>query len=71
MTAGDANYDGRLTIADVTFTIARIFSGGPPPNCTDAADANGDGNISIGDVTHMLARIFNGGPPAVCQGFGL
>ncbi|MCH7878932.1 MAG: T9SS type A sorting domain-containing protein, partial [candidate division Zixibacteria bacterium] len=28
---GDANCDGKTNIADVTFLIARIFSGGPPP----------------------------------------
>ncbi|MCH7879843.1 MAG: hypothetical protein IH914_11085 [candidate division Zixibacteria bacterium] len=28
---GDANGDGAVNIADVTFLIARIFAGGPPP----------------------------------------
>jgi glucose/arabinose dehydrogenase len=64
--AGDANHDGSFNISDVTFAIARIFSGGPAPVCQDEIDANGDNSFNISDVTYMIARIFSGGPAPVC-----
>jgi choice-of-anchor B domain-containing protein len=64
--AGDANSDGSFNIADVTFGIARIFSGGPAPVCQDQADADGDNTFNITDVTYCIARIFSGGPAPVC-----
>ncbi len=63
---GDANFDFATNIADVTFEIARIFSGGPPPVCTDQADANGDNTFNIADVTYLISRIFSGGPAPIC-----
>ncbi len=63
---GDANFDFVFNVADVTFSIARIFSGGPAPLCTDQADANGDNSFNIADVTFMIARIFGGGVAPVC-----
>ncbi|MCH7879839.1 MAG: dockerin type I repeat-containing protein [candidate division Zixibacteria bacterium] len=69
--AGDANGDGRANIADVTFIISRIFTGGAPPACNDAADANGDNTINIADVTYLIARIFAGGPAPVCGTTGI
>lgn len=65
-TPGDGNHDEVFSIADVTFGIARIFSGGPAPVCQDEADANGDNVINIADVTFGIARIFSGGPAPVC-----
>jgi len=64
--AGDANNDGALTIGDVTFLIARIFSGGPAPICAEAGDPDASGNLTIGDVTYLIARIFTGGPEPIC-----
>jgi hypothetical protein len=69
--AGDANNDGGVTIGDVTFLIARIFSGGGPPPCCEEGDANGDGSITIGDVTYLIARIFSGGGPPICGPAGM
>ncbi len=63
---GDSNSDFTMNIADVTFDIARIFSGGPGPLCQDQADANGDNSFNIADVTFLIARIFSGGPGPVC-----
>jgi hypothetical protein len=64
--AGDADHSGALTIADVTFLIARIFSGGPPPSCCEEGDPDGTGAITIADVTFNIARIFSGGPAPFC-----
>lgn len=63
---GDANHSGSANIADVTFMIARIFSGGPAPLCINEADANGNGGFNITDVSFMTKRIFRGGFPPTC-----
>jgi len=60
---GDASNDRRFNIADVTFLIARIFSGGPAPPIPAAADPTADCKVNIADVTFMIARIFAGGAP--------
>ncbi len=65
---GDANTDGSFNIADVTFGIARIFSGGPAPVCPEESDANADNTFNIADVTFGIARIFSGGPAPMCPG---
>lgn len=63
---GDANHDGTVTIADVTYNIARIFSGGPSSRCPFEADANSSGSLTIADVTYLIQHIFAGGPAPVC-----
>lgn len=68
---GDASGDNSFNIADVPFSIARIFSGGPSPACQDEADANGDNMFNIADVTYGIARIFSGGLMPVCGSTGL
>jgi hypothetical protein len=70
-TPGDADNGGAMTIGDVTFLIARIFSGGPAPVCCEEGDADGSGAITIGDVTYLIARIFSGGPAPVCGPAGM
>jgi Right handed beta helix region len=65
-TPGDFTGDGQFNISDVTFGIARIFTGGPPAPCQDEGDANGDNQFNITDVTYGIARIFSGGPAPVC-----
>jgi Bacterial Ig-like domain/FG-GAP-like repeat len=64
--AGDANFDGSFNIGDITFAIARIFSGGGASPCLDAADTNGDNSFNIADVTYGIARIFSGGLAPIC-----
>ncbi len=68
---GDANNDSSTNISDVTFLIARIFSGGTAPSCADQADANGDNSVNIGDVTFLIARIFSGGAAPICGATGI
>ncbi len=63
---GDANNNGQFNIADVTYNIARIFAGGPPPPCMAEADADANATLNIADVTFMIARIFAGGPAPSC-----
>ncbi|HSG99680.1 MAG TPA: M64 family metallopeptidase, partial [candidate division Zixibacteria bacterium] len=70
LTPGDANGNGVLNIADVTYLLSYIFSGGPPPDCDSEGDADGSGTVNIGDVTYVLAFIFSGGPSPVCLSSG-
>ena len=69
--AGDANNDGSVNIADVTFLIARIFAGGAVPPCCQEGDANGGGSVNIADVTYLIARIFAGGAAPICGPIGM
>ena len=64
--AGDADNSGTVNIADVTFLITRIFSGGAAPACNDEADADGSNAVNIADVTYLISRIFSGGPAPIC-----
>ncbi|HSH00666.1 MAG TPA: hypothetical protein VLB27_11470 [candidate division Zixibacteria bacterium] len=65
-TPGDADNSGSFNIGDVTFSIARIFSSGPPAPCCPEMDADGNGSFNIGDVTYGIAHIFSSGPAPVC-----
>lgn len=71
VTPGDANNDGVVNIADITFIIDRIFGNGPAPVCNDQADANGNGKINIADVTYLVAFIFNNSSAPVCGKTGI
>jgi len=60
---GDLNFDGSINIADLTYIVAYLFSGGPEPIpdiCV--ADVNNDGGINIADLTYLVAYLFGGGP---------
>lgn len=69
--AGDADNSGSVNIGDVTFLIARIFSGGAAPLCCEQADVDFGGTVSIGDVTYLIAHIFGGGPNPICGPVGV
>ncbi len=66
---GDANGDGaEANILDLTYTVDRIFRGGPAAPCIKEGDVNSDGaTLNILDLTYMVDRIFRGGPaPGGC-----
>lgn len=63
---GDANYDGKLTVADIVYLISYLFKGGPPPFVSEAGDFNCDGQITVTDVILLLNYLFKGGPPSPC-----
>jgi len=62
---GDVNADGaNANILDLTYTVDRIFRGGPPALCPEEADVNSDGTpTNILDLTFLVDRLFRGGPP--------
>ena len=54
---GDANGDGRVSIADVS-TLAGFLLGKPSADFVEAAaDANGDGRVSIADVSTLASKL--------------
>ena len=58
--SGDVNYDGAVTIADVTSLIDYLLGTTPKPFNADAADVDLDGQVSIGDVTALIDRLLTG-----------
>lgn len=68
---GDVNNDAKIGIGDVTYLIARLFTGGPAPECCASADADGGGSMTIGDVTRIIGYIFTGGTAPVCGATGI
>jgi len=60
---GEVNSDGQVNVADPVFIVMRLFLGGDPPSCEDAADANDDGVVDLSDAVYELAYLFAGGPP--------
>ena len=49
-TAGDANGDFKVNIADITYLIAYIFASGLSPPCCQNGSPNGDTRINIADM---------------------
>ncbi len=65
---GDADASGGVNIADVTYLISYIFSGGPEPVYDLLmGDSDCSGRINIGDVTFLIAFVFSGGPAPCAQ----
>ena len=48
---GDANRDGRVSIADAANILLYLCLAGPPPACQEAADTNTDGTVSYTHLT--------------------
>jgi hypothetical protein len=49
VTAGDANGDGAVDLADAIYTERWLLTGGPAPACDGALDVFDDGVVDIGD----------------------
>lgn len=71
VTAGDANHDTKINIADILHIIAFLFTGGPASVCADEADANGDNKVNISDVTKLVSFLFHGSLAPVCGSTGI
>lgn len=65
-TCGDVNYDNNVNILDLTFLIAYLYQGGPPPNPFNIGDVNGSGDINILDLTYLIGFLYQGGPDLQC-----
>jgi spore coat protein CotF len=60
---GDANGDGKCSLADVVYLINYLFKGGPAPNPRQAGDANRDKKVTVGDCVYLINYLFKSGPP--------
>jgi len=61
---GDADNNSQLDAADVTYLIAYLFKGGPPPvPVEEMGDANCSGEVSIADTVYLISYLYKGGPP--------
>jgi len=56
---GDANGDGRISIADASLVVDYILSGGTI-TVSAGADMNGDGKVSIADASAIVDYILSG-----------
>jgi hypothetical protein len=54
---GDANADGTVNKADITYLIDYIFNSGKAPSPLARADLNGDGRVDISDVVMLTIRL--------------
>ncbi|MCZ6794253.1 MAG: dockerin type I repeat-containing protein [Planctomycetota bacterium] len=54
---GDANLDGRLSLADVIYILRYLHQGGELP-CEDAADTDDSGRINATDFLFVLGTVF-------------
>ena len=61
---------GPIDVADLTYLVAYLFQGGPPPAVMEAANVDGivgpSGPVDIADLTYLVAYLFSGGPPPIC-----
>ncbi len=64
---GDVDRSGAIDVGDLTYLVAYLFQGGPPPPCLEEADVDGSSSIDVGDLTYLVAYLFQGGPaPPPC-----
>jgi hypothetical protein len=63
---GDANADGVIDIADVTYLINYVFLQGSAPDPMALGDANCDGVVDVADVMYLINYLFLGGQPPGC-----
>ena len=65
---GDANFDGSISILDLTYLVAFIFrNGGEPIPIKEAGDFNCDNSTNILDLTKIVDYIFRGGSLPLCN----
>lgn len=59
---GDANSDGKVTVADAVYLVNYLFKGGPQPCLLRFGDANNDCKVTVADVVYLVNYLFKGGP---------
>ncbi|HWR84323.1 MAG TPA: alkaline phosphatase D family protein [Candidatus Deferrimicrobium sp.] len=56
--SGDLDFDGRITIADLTLIVEFFFGDGPVPADMRLADFNQDGTVSLADMAALAIWLF-------------
>lgn len=65
---GDSNFDGSISILDLTYLVDFIFRGGEEPiPIKEAGDFNCDISTNILDLTSIVDYIFRGGSLPLCN----
>jgi plastocyanin len=60
---GNVNHVGTtVNVADVTYLVKFLFSGGIAPPCMFEANTNDIGGVNVADVTFLVKFLFAGGP---------
>ncbi len=63
----DGLLDDQVNVSDLTYLVAYLFQGGPPPPVFEEADVNADGDLNVADLTYLVDYLFSGGPaPQPC-----
>ena len=57
---GDVDFDGSVTIADVTALIDLLLNGNTASVSLTATDCDRDGKVTIGDVTALIDYLLSG-----------
>jgi Tol biopolymer transport system component len=63
---GDVDLNGTINLTDAQRIFNWLFSGGPRPECLDAADVDDNSMIQGTDGQRILDFLFDGGPPPEC-----
>jgi hypothetical protein len=63
---GDLNGDGSINILDITYLIAYLYQGGPPPVIIHVADVNGNYRVDILDITCLISYLYMSGSDLNC-----
>ena len=61
----DYTNDGIRDISDLTWLVAYLYLGGPPPVTIQSGDCDADWGIDIADVTQLVNYLYLAGPPPV------
>jgi N-acetylneuraminic acid mutarotase len=62
-TRGDADGNGSVDLADAVRILFRLYAGGAPFECDDAADADNLGSIELPDALRILYYLFTDAEP--------
>ncbi len=64
---GNADGDGGVNVADLTYLVDYLFFEGTSPPCPEEGNTDADGGINVADLTYLVDYLFFDGPtPAPC-----
>jgi hypothetical protein len=66
---GDVDYDGKITLSDVTTLIGAVFLDGPDPVPWWTGDFDCSGAYTLNDITQLIGYVYLGGSHSPCDPF--